>query len=308
MRIGLDIMGGDFAPTETPQAIVEFCAQFPDASLYLFGTQEVLDTVPKQENINLIPCKDVISMHEHPTKALKEKKESSIGVGFHFLQENKIDAFISAGNTGAMLVGALHIVKPIDGVLRPSIPTIIPRSDGKLSALLDVGINADCKPEVLNQFAILGSAYANHMLGFPEPKVGLLNIGEEDSKGNILAKASFPLLKENAKINFIGNIEGRDILRPISDVIVTDGFTGNIILKFAESLYEIFAVEKGIQNEYIKKFDYEQYGGVPVLGVQKPVIIGHGISKTAAFVQMLKVAKTMIESDFCSKLAKDFDA
>jgi glycerol-3-phosphate acyltransferase PlsX len=177
-------------------------------------------------------------MHEHPTKALKEKQQSSIALGFYYLAKGKIDAFISAGNTGAMLVGALFSIKAIDGVLRPTISTIIPKENGGTGLLLDVGINADCKPENLNQFAILGSLYAKHILGIDNPRVGLVNIGEEEGKGNLLAQATYPLLKENSQINFIGNIEGRDIFIDKVDVMVCEGFTGNIILKMAESLFE----------------------------------------------------------------------
>src|SRR3954470_18104903 len=151
-------------------------------------------------------------MHEHPTKALKEKQQSSIAVGFHLLASGKTDAFISAGNTGAMLVGALYALKAIEGVLRPTISTIIPKENGGAGLLLDVGLNSDCKPEQLNQFAIMGSVYAQQILGIEKPRVALLNIGEEEGKGNLLAQATHPLLKENKHIHFVGNVEGRDLL------------------------------------------------------------------------------------------------
>ena len=152
----------------------------------------------------------VIEMHEHPTRALKEKQKSSIAVGFQLLATNQIDAFISAGNTGAMLVGSLYNLKPIEGVLRPAISTIIPKENGSTGLLLDVGLNSDCKPEHLNQFATMGTVYAQNIMGIEHPRVALLNIGEEEGKGNLLAQATYPLLKENKHINFIGNIEGRD--------------------------------------------------------------------------------------------------
>jgi glycerol-3-phosphate acyltransferase PlsX len=181
-------------------------------------------------------------------------------------------------------------------VLRPTISTIIPKEDGSTGLLLDVGLNADCKPEQLNQFAVMGSVYARLILGIENPKVGLVNVGEEEGKGNILAQATYPLLKENKQINFIGNIEGRDVLVEKADVMVCEGFTGNVILKLAESLYEI-AQRRQLKDDYFDRFNFENYGGTPVLGVAKPVIIGHGISRSTAFKNMILVAQKMLEKD-----------
>ena len=239
------------------------------------------------------------------TKALKEKKRSSIAVGFHLLATGKIDAFISAGNTGAMMVGAFYSIGAIEGVLRPTIASIIPKSNGGSGLLLDVGLNADCKPEQLNQFALLGSLYAHHILNVADPRVGLVNIGEEEGKGNLLAQATYPLLKANPEINFVGNIEGRDVLLDKADVMVCDGFTGNVILKLAESFYEI-TKEKAITDEYFERFNFENYGGTPVLGVAKPVIIGHGISQATAFKNMIILAEKMIASDLLAKMTASF--
>ncbi|MEI9809939.1 MAG: phosphate acyltransferase PlsX [Bacteroidota bacterium] len=243
-------------------------------------------------------------MHEHPTKALKEKQQSSIAIGFHLLATGKADAFISAGNTGAMLVGTLFSIKALEGVLRPTISTIIPKENGGTGLLLDVGLNADCKPEQLNQFAVMGSVYAQLILGIDNPKVGLINVGEEEGKGNILAQATYPLLKENKHINFIGNIEGRDILLDKADVMVCEGFTGNILLKFAESLYEV-SHKKQVKDEYFERFNFENYGGTPILGVAKPVVIGHGISKAKAFKNMILVAQKMLEKDVLGKMKEE---
>jgi glycerol-3-phosphate acyltransferase PlsX len=240
-------------------------------------------------------------MHEHPTRALKEKQQSSIAIGFHLLASGKVDAFISAGNTGAMLVGALFTIKALEGVLRPTISSIIPKENGATGLLLDVGLNADCKPEQLNQFAVMGSVYAQLILGIEKPRVGLINVGEEEGKGNILAQATYPLLKENKHIHFVGNIEGRDILLDKADVMVCEGFTGNVILKLAESLYEISNSQQ-TNNEYFDRFNFENYGGTPVLGVSKPVVIGHGISKAKAFKNMIRVAQKMIEKDVPGKM------
>ncbi|MET0465604.1 MAG: phosphate acyltransferase PlsX, partial [Chitinophagaceae bacterium] len=245
MNIGLDMMGGDLAPLEAVKGVLQYLDEESSAAvLFLIGDQAKVEQLLEEHNvprerIQLIHAEQVIGMHEHPTKALKEKQRSSIAIGFHLLANGKIDSFISAGNTGAMLVGALFSIKALEGVLRPTISTIIPRENGNTGLLLDVGLNADCKPEQLNQFAIMGSVYAQLMLGINNPRVGLMNVGEEEGKGNLLAQATYPLLKENSHINFIGNIEGRDVLEDKADVMVCEGFTGNIILKLAESLYEI---------------------------------------------------------------------
>jgi len=240
MTIGLDMMGGDFAPLEAVKGVLQYLGeQNADANLVLIGNKDQMDPLLVEHQIpnnriKVVHAEELIDMHEHPTKALKEKKKSSIAIGFHLLATGKTDAFISAGNTGAMLVGALFSIKAIEGVLRPTISSIIPKENGTSGILLDVGLNADCKPEQLNQFAVMGSVYAQLILGIDSPRVGLLNVGEEEGKGNILAQATYPLLKENKHINFIGNIEGRDLFMDKADVMVCEGFTGNVILKLAE--------------------------------------------------------------------------
>jgi len=310
MNIGLDMMGGDFAPLEAVKGIREYLAESGSAStLVLTGNKEQVEPLLTEysfppERVTLIPTEQVIGMNEHPTKALKEKQQSSIAVGFHLLASGKTDAFISAGNTGAMLVGALFTIKAIEGVLRPTISTIIPKENGKTGLLLDVGLNADCKPEQLNQFAVMGSVYARQILGISDPRVGLINVGEEEGKGNLLAQATYPLLKENSHIHFIGNIEGRDVLVDKADVMICEGFTGNIILKMAESLFEI-THRKNINHEYFELFNFENYGGTPVLGVSKPVIIGHGISGARAFKNMILLAEKMIEKDVMGMMKKE---
>lgn len=315
MNIGLDMMGGDFAPLEAVKGIQLFMSDTIAGSVNIFciGDEAIVKTLMEQydissPNLHFIHASEVIGYHEHPTKALKEKQQSSIAIGFHLLATGKIDALISAGNTGAMLVGAMFTIKAIEGVSRPTIATIVPKINGSTGVLLDVGLNADCKPELLNQFAILGSLYAEHVVGIINPKVGLINIGEEEGKGNILTQATYPLLKENNQINFVGNIEGRDFFGDKADVMVCDGFTGNIVLKLAESVYDI-AVQRGVESDaYFNRFHYENYGGTPVLGVSKPVIIGHGISTAKAFNNMIKVAAKMVSTDLCSKMANSFKA
>jgi glycerol-3-phosphate acyltransferase PlsX len=206
-----------------------------------------------------------------------------------------------------MLVGSLYSLKPVEGVLRPTISTVIPKEDGSTGLLLDVGLNSDCKPEHLNQFAVMGTVYAQHILGITAPRVALLNIGEEEGKGNLLAQATYPILKENKNIDFVGNVEGRDVFMNKSDVIVCDGFTGNIILKMAESFYDITQRQQ-IRNEYFDRFNFENYGGTPVLGISKPVIIGHGISKGLAFKNMILLAQKMIETNLLEKLQSELSA
>lgn len=306
MKIGIDVMGGDFAPLEAIQGIRDYLKQDSAADVVLIGdegkiTPLLAENGLPQQKVTLVHAPQVIDMHEHPTRALKEKPQSSIAVGFGRLAKDATDAFISAGNTGAMLVGSLYALKTIEGVLRPTISTIIPKENGSTGLLLDVGLNSDCKPEHLNQFAIMGSVYAQNILGIDRPRVALMNIGEEEGKGNLLAQATYPLLKENSRIHFVGNAEGRDLFIDKADVIVCDGFTGNVVLKMAESLFEITG-RKGIQHEYFNRFNFENYGGTPVLGINKPVIIGHGISKAKAFTNMLLLAQKMIEKKILQKL------
>ena len=311
MNIAVDMMGGDFAPVETVKGVQLFLAHnVQDIHLTLIGDEEKLMALFEEyeindKNITVIHASQVIEMQEHPTKALKEKQQSSISIGFHLLASSRVDAFISAGNTGAMLVGALYSIKAIEGISRPAIGAYIPRENGELSLLIDVGLNADCKPENLLQFAQLGSLFASHILNYKNPRVGLMNVGEEEGKGNLLCQAAFPLLMDNSYINFVGNIEGRDILMDKAEIYVCDGFTGNILLKFAESFYDIILKRK-IKDDFLNRFNFEIYGGVPVLGVNKPVIIGHGISHAEAFNNMILMAKKMIEQDFIEKLKSSF--
>lgn len=304
MKIALDIMGGDYAPE---QALLGVCRYFdevkdPSVHLLLVGDPAAADPfmsqlAPFEGRYTLVPATEVIGMHEHPTKALKEKPDSSIAVGFGALARGKADAFISAGNTGAMMVGAMYTVKTIEGIMRPTIASPLPRMDGGFNFLLDVGINADCKPEHLVQFAAMGSLYVEHVLGKKNPTVGLLNIGEEEGKGNILAQATYPLLKEAGNINFAGNVEGRDLFGNKADVIVCEGFVGNVAMKMAETFHEMLVEQRGIKDPFLDNFNYEVYGGTPVLGINSPVIIGHGISSALAFRNIIDVARKIVASD-----------
>jgi glycerol-3-phosphate acyltransferase PlsX len=315
MNIGIDMMGGDFAPLEAVRGIRLYLDETNvngPATLFCIGQEEHVVPLLEQHglhphpHIKVVPAPEVIGYNEHPTKALKEKQQSSIAIGFYLLATGKIEAFMSAGNTGAMLVGAMYSIKAIEGVQRPTIATLLPKLQGGTGVLLDVGLNADCKPEHLNQFALLGSLYASKILGIAQPRVALLNVGEEESKGNLLAQATYPLLKENSQVHFTGNVEGRDVFTDKADVIVCDGFTGNIVLKMAESFYDIAAARKLEQDAYLQRFHYENYGGTPVLGVSKPVIIGHGISNAKAFKNMIYLGQKMVESGFCDTIRENF--
>lgn len=311
MKIGLDIMGGDYAPKAIVLgAIAAHQSLNAGEHLVLIGDTEQIKPILAEEGFNpdhfeYVHTDEVIGMGEHPTKAIVQKPNSSITVGFNLLKEGKIDSFASAGNSGAMLVGAVFSVKTIPGIIRPCLCTILPKIKGGTGLLLDVGANADCKPDILLQFGVLGSLYAENLSQINEPKVALMNIGEEDEKGNMLSMATFPLMKETNLFNFVGNVEGRDLFNDKADVIVCDGFTGNVMLKLAESFY-VLTIKKGLKDEFFDRFNYEQYGGSPVLGVNAPVVIGHGISSPLAVKNMVLQSREMITTGLVEKIRMAF--
>lgn len=311
MKIAIDVMGGDYAPESVIDGILESIKSFKANEIILaIGPQSLIEDLLKQRNytgsnIKIIDAQEVIEMGEHPTKALTQKPNSSIGIGFGLLKAGKADVFASAGNTGAMMVGSLFSVKTIPGIQRPAIAGFAPRITGGYSLVLDIGANADCKPEMLNQWAQLGSVYYKAMVGVNSPRVALMNIGEEEQKGSILTQAAHSLMKANSKINFVGNIEGKDFFYDKADVIVTDGFTGNIMLKMGESFYNI-AQKEGISSEFINKTNYETYGGSPIIGINGNVIIAHGASSPKAIENMINLAKTVVENEVYQKLTIAF--
>ena len=221
------------------------------------------------------------------------------------MKKGEIDGFASAGNSGAMLVGSFYTVKAITGVIRPSITSVLPKENGSVGLILDVGINVDCKPDVLYQFGILGSLYAEHVYGVKNPKVALLNIGEEEGKGNLLTQSTYQLMKDSEDFNFVGNIEGRDLFNDTADVIVCDGFIGNVVLKQAEAFY-VMTRKRGIEDEYFARFNYENYGGTPVLGVNGAVVIGHGISNGKAIKNMILHTAEVIQVNLSEKIKQAF--
>ncbi|MEY4603448.1 MAG: phosphate acyltransferase PlsX [Bacteroidota bacterium] len=311
MKIGVDILGGDFAPDANLSGAILAKKELPEnATLVLLGDREqissglfALGADPAQ--FEIVHAPDVITMHDHPTRAIPQKPESSIAVGFDLLAKKELDAFASTGNTGAMLVGAIYKINTIPGIIRPCITSTLPAIDGSKTILLDVGSNADCKADVLYQFAVLGALYAKNVYGVDNPRVALLNIGEEESKGNLLTLAAYKLLSESDEINFVGNLEGRDLFFGKADVIVCDGFTGNVVLKEAEGIYTLMR-KRGIRDEYFDRFNYENYGGTPILGVKGNVIIGHGISNDIAVKNMILHAYDVARSGLAQSVNKAF--
>ncbi len=301
-------MGGDFAPRETTLGVIQAIPELADnVKLVLFGDEHAISDQFSREGadisrVEIVHTTEVIGMDEHPTKAITQKQDSSISRGFEFLKKGEIDAFAGAGNSGAMMVGAMFSVKTIPGILRPAVCSVVPKENGQWGVFLDVGLNADCKPEMLVQFGILGSLFLEHVYNVPQPKVGLMNIGEEEEKGNMITQATHQLLKATKDLNFIGNIEGRDMFNTKADVIVCDGFTGNVMLKMAESFYELIK-KRNIKDEYFDRFNYENYGGTPVLGVNAPVIIAHGISNARAIKNMIHITQKVTAAKLTEKIA-----
>jgi glycerol-3-phosphate acyltransferase PlsX len=311
MKIGFDIMGGDFAPKEAVLGAILALAELgSNDTIVLIGDKEQAENLLNSQGISdarleIVHTTEVIGMGEHPTKAISQKKDSSISVGFKLLASKQIDAFVSAGNTGAMLVGSMFTIKPIEGVIRPTITATLPKPDGKFCLVLDVGANADCKPDVLYQFAVLGSLMMKHVHGIEDPRIGLLSIGEEKEKGNLVTISAHQLMEESNSFHFIGNVEGRDIMSDKCDVVVCEGFTGNVVLKTFESFYSVMK-KRGVKDDFLDRFNYENYGGTPILGVNAPVLIGHGISNAKAFKNMIFSARDVINSNLCNIVREEF--
>lgn len=313
MKVGIDVSGGDFAPLVNIEGAIMASKEIAENGvIVLIGDQDTitqeLSMRSEQANkkLEIVHAPDVITFHDHPTRAIPQKPKSSIAVGFSLLSNGQIQAFASTGNTGAMLVGSMYKLNTIPGVIRPCITSTLPAIDGSKTILLDVGSNADCKADVLYQFAVLGSLYAKHVHGIETPRVALLNIGEEESKGNLLTIATYRLMADSDEINFTGNIEGRDLFTGKADVIVCDGFTGNVVLKEAEGIYTLIR-KRGIRDDYFDRFNYENYGGTPILGVKGNVIIGHGISNNVAVKNMILHSFEVANSGLAMKVNEAFN-
>ncbi len=315
MRIALDAMGGDNAPDILVEAAVQVLQSNRDnLEILLVGDRALLERrLPsgRPSGLSIVHAPEKVEMQESPTAVLRKKKSSSIAVATRLQKQGEADAFISAGNTGAVVVSSLLTLGAVEGVSRPAIASPFPSKTG-ICTVLDTGANVDCKPENLLQFGIMGSLYVSHIFGIKKPKVGLLSIGEESSKGNSLTLEAYRLLSES-ELNFIGNIEGRDVLRGTVDVVVCDGFVGNVILKFTESIFEMVSSTIGTStrtnlfgrigtyflksafNKLRQELNYEEYGGAPLLGVQGVTIICHGSSSAKAIRNAIKVAGRLVQ-------------
>ncbi|MBL6964274.1 MAG: phosphate acyltransferase PlsX [Bacteroidetes bacterium] len=314
MKIGLDLMGGDYAPLASLKGVALALEDFlPGNQLVLFGDlnliekeyPELFQQLSNYTAVQWIHTPQHIKMGDSPTKAYTSMPDSSIAVGFKQLASSDVDVFIGSGNTGAMMVGAYHAIKPIEGVIRPTITSFVPQLNGKQSILLDVGVNPDVRQDVLYQFGLLGSMYAVKMVNIENPRVALLNIGAEKEKGNLVSQAAYKLMESSSMINFIGNIEGYDMFTDKADVVVCDGFTGNIALKLIEGFYKVMVAEK-VDSPFLDKFNYENYGGTPILGLNKAVIVGHGISTPLAFNKMIHQAESVVSSNLIEEIKKLF--
>lgn len=308
-------MGGDFAPEVAVKgAILALEAIDKDSRIVLFGDEMRIRELLKEEGcatdrFDIVATSEVIEMGDHPVRAFQQKSNSSITVGFRHLAERKIDGFASAGSTGAMMVGSTQVIRVIEGVIRPTISAVIRTTTGAPILLLDVGLNVDCKPDVLEQYALIGSIYANSVLGISSPRVALLNIGTESSKGNLQIKATYELLqqdKEAGLYNFIGNVEASHIFTSkVADVVVCDGFVGNTILKLTEGFYSINA-QLGTSNSFLEGLNYENIGGTPVLGINAPVVIGHGKSSAKAVKSMILATEQAIRANIVEQFKEAF--
>ncbi|WMJ74527.1 phosphate acyltransferase PlsX [Cytophagaceae bacterium ABcell3] len=311
MNIALDAMGGDLAPKAVIEGALLARDLIPsETNIVLIGREsdilkEIAECGGSPEYFTIVHSDDIIEMGEHPTKAFQQKPNASIAIGFGMLKSRKADVFCSAGNTGAMMVGSLFTVKAIPGIMRPGIAGLIPKERGEYGVILDVGANAECKPEVLDQFAVLGSIYAQNVMNIENPKVALMNLGEEEQKGSVITQAAHQLMKANKKINFVGNVEGRDLFNEKADVIVCDGFNGNVILKMAESFYDLMS-KRNITSPFIELFNYATVGGSPILGVDGNVIIAHGCSDPMAIKNMILQAVKLAEADITSKIKQAY--
>jgi glycerol-3-phosphate acyltransferase PlsX len=322
MKIAVDAMGGDHAPLEIVKGVELALKAFPDLEVTLFGNENLIkETLTTTDRVSIVHTEEKIYSDEDPVMAVRRKKTASLVLAATAVKNGEADAIVSAGSTGAVLTAGLFVIGRIEGIERPALAPTFPTVDGKGFVLLDVGANAECKPKYLQQFAIMGSIYAEKVRGIKNPRVGLINIGTEENKGNELAKATFELLKET-NLNFVGNIEAREILNGPADVLVTDGWTGNMVLKTTEgvamSLFKMMkeamtsdlksklaaAVLKPNLKKLKNKMDYSEYGGACLFGIKFPVIKAHGSSDAIAFYNAIRQARIMVEANLAEEIAK----
>lgn len=310
MRIALDVMGGDFMPQAPIEGALRACRKLPGSvRIVLVGDEQVIrDELARQGGdasaFDIVHAAEVVLMSEHPAMAIKGKPNSSINIGIGLVRKGLVDAFISAGNTGAMTVASVLGLGLIEGVSRPTLGAMYP-CDGKLSFLSDVGANVDCKPEHLVHFALLGSIFMEEVMKVTNPRVRLLNVGEEKSKGNQAVQEAYKLLEATPGIQFLGNAEGRDFNAFAADVYICDGFVGNILLKYMESLYSVFKPKLPSDSE-LDAFNFEHFGALPILGVKGNSLVGHGISSGYAFENMIYRAREVTEAGLVDKIRSAF--
>ncbi|UKO96339.1 phosphate acyltransferase PlsX [Nostoc sp. UHCC 0870] len=329
VRIAIDAMGGDHAPGEIVTGAVRASEELGVKVLLVGDPQQIKAALPPKTNlegVEIIPAEDAIAMDEEPLNAVRRKRKASINVAMDLVKQQKADAVFSAGHSGAAMASALLRLGRLPGVDRPAIGTVFPTiKAGKPVLILDVGANVDCRPKFLEQFAVVGSIYSQYALGTNEPKVGLLNIGEEDTKGNELALRTHELLRENPYINFIGNAEGRDVLSGEFDVIVCDGFVGNILLKFAEAIGGVILqilreeLPQGLHGQIgtallrpnlkrIKqRMDHAEHGGALLLGVSGVCLIGHGSSQAPSVFNAIRMAKEAVDNKVMQQLQSQYE-
>ena len=326
MRITIDAMGGDNAPKAQVLGAMKAVEAFPDVEILLVGNEaEMAPYLTKKDRITVIHTEEKILGTDEPVRAVRRKKTASMVLAAQEVADGKADACISSGNTGALMAAGLFVVGRIEGIERPALAPTLPTIDGKGFVLLDVGANSEAKPEHLLQFAIMGSVYAQKVRGLNKPRVGLLNIGTEEKKGNDLTKRAFTILQESKEIHFVGNVEARDLLNGPADVIVTDGFTGNMVLKTLEgTAMGVFKMVKtalmsnlksklaaglikpelkGIKNQ----MDYSEYGGAGLFGLKAPVIKAHGSSDANAVYNAVRQTRDMVANDVIPTIAKTIE-
>lgn len=321
MKLALDAMGGDNAPQAIIEGAYAALEEFPNLEIYLYGQEDKMAPFVKQhDRLTTVHCSEVVEGEDDPARAVRRKKDSSMARMLNAVAAGEADACLSAGNTGALMAGGLFVVGRIDGVQRPALATTLPTLDGRGFLMLDLGANADAKPEHLLQYAIMGDIYAKKVRGLATPKIGLLNIGTEDKKGNEVTKATFGLMQEGP-FNFAGNVESRDLFEGLADVVVTDGFTGNMVLKSIEgTVMAMFSMMKDAFSSSTKakigyvlskdglrgikhKMDYSEYGGAALFGLKAPVIKAHGSSNARAILSAIKQANLMVEHGVCDTIA-----
>ena len=328
MRIALDAMGGDYAPATNIDGAIEALNENRDLSVILVGNEAGIKAELDKRDCSKLPisiqhASQTVEMDESPLAALRRKKDSSIRVAIDMVKSGSADAIVSAGNSGVVMATALYVLGKLPGVERPAIAAIMPSLKDHF-LLLDAGANVDCSPLQLYQFAVMGEAYARFIFNIDSPRIGLLSIGEEDVKGNELTKEAFKLIK-SSHVNFIGNIEGQDIFSGKADVVVCDGFVGNIALKVSEGLAETIvemlkmellekaqgkgdsSIFKDVFKSFVKRTDYSEYGGAPLLGIGKPCIIGHGRSTSKAIKNAIKVAGAFHEKGILDIISAEFN-